>query len=659
MKISHNWLQKYFTKPLPSPEKLDELFTFHVCEVESIDKSFASHDESSGESGKMKDTVYDLKVLPDRAHYALCHKGIANEIYALTDLPRAEKEPIDIKETVEKKPTITIDAKDFCRRYIGRFVEVPKIGEAPLRIRDDLNAIGQRAINSIVDATNYVMFDIGQPLHAFDADKVKGGIAVRAAKKGEKIELLDSSEGPGKTIELLETDHVIADDEGPLAIAGVKGGKRAAISLGTRRLILESANFDPTAVRKTSTKYDLRSESSRRYENEISPELAIEGMNELCSLILESDSNAKFGPIVDNYPTKATQTVIEIDPKYINDRLGVAVPEKTAKNILEKLGLAVEARNDVWKVTIPYERLDLKIAEDLIEEVGRIYGYEHVKGILPPKSADEIRVLPIYYLSEKIKNILAAYGYSEVSLYSLVETGDIETAKPLAKDKAFARKDLSYGMISCVEKNALHADLIGLEAITVFEIGNVFSTEKESVRLTIGAAQVKKLKGVNGKKLITDVMEVLKKELAINIEYSIIEKGTVAVCEIDLNDLVNKYKLSANASYEDLNFKSVSANSYKKFSQYPFIVRDIAVFVGESVDAEEVWSVIEVAIRTAKSAELLVRHALFDTFKKDAKVSYAFRMVFQSMDRTLTDEEANMIMTGINDSLKKNGWTVR
>jgi phenylalanyl-tRNA synthetase beta chain len=706
MKISYNWLQTYFAKQLPSPEKLEELFIFHACEVEGAEKIKTWDKTNDGKSHEIEDTILDLKVLPDRAHYALCHKGIADEVFSLTQIPRVTKPVVQIKEATDKKPSIKIEAKGFCRRYVGRYVEVapaPVSSSARfhLAVCGLLDAIGQRSINPIVDATNYVMFDIGQPLHAFDADKVKGNIVVRAAQKGEKIALLESSEGLVREIELTEQDHVIADDEGPLAIAGVKGGKRAAISSDTKRLILESANFEPRAVRRTSTKYDLRSESSKRYENEITPELALDGMNELSALILRVIPDAKFGPIVDVYPTKAAQTFIEIDPKYISERLGIEVPVETSMSILENMGILVEnphymypqrtvsasaeaaprspspslspkvvsdaySEDSYWKLTIPFNRLDLSIPDDVVEEVGRIYGYEHIKGVLPPNHEGKIRVLPIYYLSEKIKNILVTQGYSEVSLYSLVAEGEIEAAKPLARDKAFARPTLALGMISCVEKNVLNADLIGLDSIKIFEIGHVFSNAGESIHLSIGAAQVKKIKGVNGKKIIGDVIEILGKELGITAELKVVssklqEKGNIAVCEIDLNELLRIYKLPSNASYDDLGFGPASTNLYKKISQYPFIVRDIAVFVPDSVLADEVWGAIESGIKNtaANSLELLVRHALFDTFKKDGKVSYAFRMVFQSMDRTLTDDEAGKIMTTINVELKQKGWEVR
>jgi phenylalanyl-tRNA synthetase beta chain len=528
------------------------------------------------------------------------------------------------------------------------------------QMRSFLAAIGQRSISPIVDATNFVMFDVGQPLHAFDADKVQGAIVVRAAKKGEKIELLDSSEGPGKEVELLASDHVIADDIGPLAIAGVKGGKRAGITASTKHIIIESANFDSTAVRRTATRLDLRSESSKRYENEITPELASLGMNDVSILVSQAYPSAKFGPIVDQYPVKAIHTTITFDPILVEMRLGIRIPSREVKDILERMDIGIaEAEGGKWLLTVPFTRLDLKISEDIVEEVGRIYGYGHIQGILPPVSKAKVPVLPAYYLSEMIKNMLVEQGFSEVSLYSLVAKGEVETAYPLARDKAFARANLTDGMMACVEKNAMNADLLGLEVIKVFEIGRVFGKDGESTMLSIGVGQVKKVKGEKVDNILINSWEMLNKELGNNLKPKIIAKGTNAVCEINLDELLKSYKVPANALYSDLHFGPASPNMYRKISPYPFIVRDIAVFVPENIEADNVWLAIEKGIANAGASGLLACHSLFDTFKKDGKVSYAFRMVFQSMDKTLTDDEAGKIMEKINIEMKGKGWEVR
>jgi len=288
--------------------------------------------------------------------------------------------------------------------------------------------------------------------------------------------------------------------------------------------------------------------------------------------------------------------------------------------------------------------------------------------MLPPPpdgGADKpVPVEPMHYLCEKIRNLLVDQGFSEVSLYTLVNKGEVETAYPLAKDKAFARANLTDGMRACVEKNALNADLLDLDAVKIFEIGHVFMDKGESTMLSIGAAHVKKVKGLKSVEIIDAFMKSLKEELGAKAPIEIpanmrpLIKGNCAVCEINLNEVLKSFKIPTNASYKDFDSQA-SSNRYAKFSLYPLIVRDIAVFVPESVQADDVWNAIQKGIADAKATELLVRHSLFDTFKKNGKVSYAFRMVFQSTERTLTDDEAAKIMGKVNAEVKGKGWEVR
>ncbi len=659
---------------MPAAENLAELFTFHSFEVEGREEIETIEKTREGEEFKVKDTIFDVKVLPDRAHYALSHRGVAGEVAALAKLPQKirwlEKKTPD---SIDKKPTIRIDAPNFCRRYMGRYIEIEKIEQSSLWIQTALGSIGQRAINSIVDITNYVMFDAGQPLHAFDADKVQGTIVVRAAKKGEKIELLDSSEGADRHVELLESDHVIADDLGPIAIAGVKGGKRTGITDSTTHIIIESANFEPSAIRRTATRLDLRSEASKRYENEITPELASRGMDSASVLIKEASPLARFGPIVDAYPVKPSQTVIEIDPAYISERLGVDISLDEIKRILKNLGIKVGGENgnmnergevvsftEPWNLLIPFERLDLTIPDDIVEEVGRIYGYDKIQGVLPPKTAIPVAILPTFYLTEKIKNMLAAIGFSEVSLYSLVSNGEVETAYPLAKDKAFARANLIDSMKACIERNVLNADLLGLETIKIFEIGRVFTKEGEKTMLSLGIAQVKKVKGFTIGEMVDAIIADMNLKLGIKLaDIDGMKSGAKFVCEIDMEEIMKSFKMRDGASYADLGFGPASSNRYARISPYPFIVRDIALFVQDDILANEVRKVIATAAQNA-SGDLLVKGPdLFDSFSKDGRTSYAFRMIFQSMDRTLSDEEVHGFMEKIYEGVKGEGWQVR
>ncbi len=668
MKISRNWLKTYFAKEIPSAAELSELFTFHSFEVEGLEDV---RDPAGPNPGQVTDSVLDVKILPDRAHYCLSHQGVAQEISVLTGQPlKPNRIPKGPEASIEARPEITVEVPSFCRRYIGRYVENIKIEKSRPWACSFLEVIGQRAINSVVDATNMIMYDIGQPMHAFDADKIKGGIVVRPARKGEKIELLDSSEGVGREVELLETDHVIADELGPVAIAGVKGGKRTGVTETTTRILLESANFDPTAVRRTATRLNLRSESSKRYENEITPELAAVAMDNISALLQETSKDSKFGPLVDVYPTRPAPTVIEFDPDYLSERLGIKVPLSEAQSILVRMGIGVEkvqSGEQTWRLTIPANRFDLTIREDIVEEVGRVYGYEHIVGILPDKTG-EPAILPIYYLSELIKNVLVGQGFSEVSLYTLVAKGEVEMAYPLARDKAFARSNLTDGLLACLEKNLQNADLLGLDEVKIFEIGRDFSAQKESTKLVIGFAPVKKVKGQKSEERLLVFLKLLVEKLQSRLQISepsliespkIVSKGNCLVCEINLDQVLQKSKFSAEASYADLVSVTPGSSRFRKFSQYPFIVRDVAVFVPETVSADQVWSSIQKSLVAGNGQELLVRHSLFDTFKKDDKVSYAFRLIFQSMERTLTDQEIGKVVDKVYADLKSNGWEVR
>ncbi|HEX7724376.1 MAG TPA: phenylalanine--tRNA ligase subunit beta [Candidatus Paceibacterota bacterium] len=660
MKVLHGWLQSYFEKPIPTAEQLEELFTFHSFEVEGLEKG-ADTDGGSD--------VLDVKILPDRAHYALSHAGVALEISAITGQPlKANRIPPSPADTLIRKPEVRIEAPNFCRRYMARYAEIARIAPSNPHAVMMLNAIGQRAINAAVDATNVTMFDCGQPMHIFDADQVKGTIVIRAAKKGEKITLLDGGAAAAngtaggladREVELLETDHVIADDNGPIAIAGVKGGKYSGVTDKTTRIIIESANFEPTAVRRTSTRLNLRSEASKRYENEITPDLTSLGMTSVCGLVKHNMPEAAFGPLVDIYPNPVQKRVIELDPKLISNRLGVEVPATEAKAILAALQIEVVDKGPLWQLTIPLNRLDLTIAEDMIEEVGRIYGYEHVKGIVPPPIEGGVEVLPEFYIANLIRNELVGHGFSEVNLYTLVAKGHIETAYPLAKDKAFARANLTDGILACVERNALNVDLLGLDAVKVFELGHVFLKDSEKSMLALGVAQIKKVKGVNGQTIITDILAKLSAVLGTTLEAKPVMKGNCAAVEVDLTPAIQSFKMPATISYTDLGFGPASSHTYKKFSVYPFITRDIAVFVTGSATDEEVWAEISARIATAGATKLLMRHALFDTFQKDGKTSYAFRMIFQADDRTLTDVEAAAIMDAIYSGVRAKGWEVR
>jgi len=326
MIISYNWLQSYFKEKLPSPEKVAELLIFHAFEVESVEK-------------KVNDTILDVKVLPDRAHDTLSHRGIARELAVHLNTRIIDTKKSEKSQTEKSHRTLSIDVKDsaLCRRYAGRIIEGVEVRPSPQWLVERLESIGQKSINNIVDATNFVMFDIGQPLHAFDTNKVDGDIIVRNAEGGEKITTLD-----GKEVELNNQTLLIADERSPLAIAGIKGGKKAEINADTANIILEAANFSPTNIRKTSRRLGIQTDSSKRFENERSPEGVEEAMERITTLIVEvaGGKDTKVGDVVDMYPRKPASYVVGVSTDEVNRILGTNISEKEIALILSHMGFS-------------------------------------------------------------------------------------------------------------------------------------------------------------------------------------------------------------------------------------------------------------------------------------------------------------------------------
>ncbi len=384
----------------------------------------------------------------------------------------------------------------------------------------------------------------------------------------------------------------------------------------------------------------------------------------------------EVGAVID-FPARLPQPnwarTISIRVRDINQVLGTELKAEEIASILTRLCITETTHSDEMILNIPENRTDLQDWRDIAEEVGRIHGYDKIKAEMPPAIGFKPKVDKIFYYSEKIKNLLIEKGFSEVYTYSLVPKGDFEVEKPLASDKNFLRTNLTDGLSKSLELNAKNADLLGLGEIKIFEIGRVFKKEAEHTSLAIGIKNLKK-KDEKEKDKIKKVRDELLKIIDANatILCTVDDSGGIisignkqigvtnnveGITELNLDELVAT--LPEPASYDDLKLGKSSSVEYKKFSHYPFIVRDIAVLVPESVSAEEVWQNIKTGIENSGTSELLANYSLFDTFKKDGKTSYAFRMVFQSHDKTLTDEEANSIMVKVNEKVKGSGWEVR
>ena len=655
MKISYAWLQEYFEEKLPTPEKLADLITMHAFEIDSITP--IGHAASKDAACPPTDWLLDVKVMPDRAHDCLSYWGIAKEVGTLTGLEvKPMIFPVEGDEAVKTSGLINLKVKsENCRRAMKRVAIGVTVGPSPKWLKNRLESVGQRSINNIVDIANFVMLETGQPVHTFDLDKIEGNsksesliskqITIRNAKNGEKVKTLD-----GKEFILDESMLVIADEEKALDIAGIKGGAVSGIDDNTQNVLLSACNFDPINIRQTSKSLGLRTDASLRFEKDISPTLAEIAMDYLSFLVKEIAGGYLASDVIDFYPNKAVAPQISISEDDINRLLGLKIKEKEIEDIFRKLrfefkksGFKNSKKPNFYEVVPPIERRDINLKEDIAEEVARIYGYEKIPAHLdtPRPSGRGVSHDANFLKIEQARRQLLSEGYSEVYTYTFQNKGKVELANPLAEDKKFLRANLSDGLKESINLNIKNLPLLDANEVKVFEIGSVFGKDE---------AKSSEAESPDASK------EAFREE--IHVAYG--DKKEVK--EMKLGDYIKDIskELSFVQSAEDVKYKPISI--------YPFISRDIAVWMPDGVESDQVFKVIK-----QNAGELLAREPkLFDKFTKPARpddsgrsggegrTSYAYRLVFQSQDRTLTDEEINAIMAQISAKIGQNSlWQIR
>src|SRR3989338_1206239 len=595
MKVSREWLQRYFEETLPDSMALGDALTFHAFEIESIEND-----------------ILDVKVTPNRGHDCLSHRGIAKELSAILQLPM-KSDPLRHVPTLAPATNliaVSVEEPALCPRFTACRIKNIRVGPSPDWLRTHLESIGQKSINNIVDATNFMMFDLGQPLHAFDAGKLteKDGaysLIVRKGNIGEALTGLDD-----RQYTLAPSMLVIADSftGSVLSIAGIKGGKQTGIDEGTTSIILEGANWDGVTIRKASQALKLRTDASMRFEQVISGELTSFGVQTAANLIVEI-AGGEIAGFVDEYPIAAEKKEVAISTAHINAVLGSALSDSDVGQALTRLDLAHVEQDGVFMVHAPFERLDLNIPEDIAEEVGRIIGYDKIPALeLPPLPAKP-EINQNFYAAEHAREEYVAKGYSEVFTSVFVDKGERVIANKVDGVRPYLRTTLIDGLKDAFERNGRNKDLLGLAQVNLFEIGTVWKNGEEVTML--GTAG---LEGVRETKL----------EMSRTIP----------------------------ETYENLLLSK--AERFQPFPKYPFIVRDIALWTPVGTSADDILATIR-----QQAGELLVRSEKFDEFVKGDKISLAFRLVFQSFDRTLTDFDANERMESISSALKAQGFEVR
>lgn len=613
----------------------------------------------------LEDTVLEIdnKSLTHRPDL-FSHIGIARELSAFTKRKlRLPKVQALSGKNIEKKLVVKVQNKKLCPYYTACVLDV-EIGESPQWIKNRLYAVGLRPINNVVDVTNYVMLEYGQPLHAFDYRSVFGKeIIVRIAKKAEKIITLD------KVKRILDKSMlVIADAKKPIALAGIMGGLSSEVSSKTKTIVLEAAVFDPVCVRKTSQKLGLRTEALTRFEKGLSCDFPEKGLLRAINLLQKTAKAKVVSKIFDKLTEKPRPKVITLDNSYLNKLLGKEISINETIRILQSLEFKAKRIKDKLKVATPLFRTDVNQPEDLIEEVARVYGYGNIKpqkifGELKP--ASEIEDL---YWQRRINQILTGIGFSEVYNYSFYGKQllaqcrqsfkeHIELANSLSDELQYLRVSLLPRLFKNAELNVKQ-----FEKFKIFEIGHIYTREKEEKMLSglILDNQEKVFYEAKG------VVEFLFKEL--NIEFksrpesmnkdfkfkSIYDKdktiyffsqnkslGLLSLANVGvLENFGLKDKKIAFFEFSLNRLAKLASNKkvYKPFPKFPPVVLDLAFILNKNISAEEITKVI-----LKQGSPLLKEVELFDVYSgkplKENQKNLAFHLVYQAEDRTLKNDE--------------------
>lgn len=668
MKVTYNWLKDFVNLKIP-PVELAEKLTMAGLEVVSLEE-------------KQGDFIFEIEITSNRPDW-LSVMGIAREVAAIT----GEKLKLGTRVSMDRSRKIgvgscqnlkiQIEDKKDCPFYSARIIRDVKIGSSPEWLKNRLELLGCRSVNNIVDITNYVLFEAGQPLHAFDLDKISpaGKIIVRRAKKGEEIITID-----GEKRILGEDILVIADSNKPIALAGIMGGKESEVGPRTRNILLESAIFNPILLRRGRQKIGLQSESAYRFERGVDPVAVKNASLTAQDLICKIASGKPCG--YENLGAAGySQPQINLSAAYVNKVLGTAIPVVKIKQILSKLGLEVKSKaKNILAVKVPSFRQDLKLPIDLVEEVARIYGYAKI-----PQTFPAVRPCPGARNKEDIisgiKNILRSLGLHEVITYSLVDrlllercainapAQLVEILNPLSKDQEVLRSSLLPSLIRCLAR-ALDQQQ---EQVNIFEIADVFFGKDNAVQEEpyLGIA----LSGVNSflikQGLVKDeitllhlkgILENLFNKLGIkNFDFrrrdehgiSIIIGQVEAGVMLELNaKILNEFDIKNNqVVLAEVNLKKLLGNinlekKFKGLAKYPAITRDLSLVIKNDLSIQELLALIK-----EKGAPLLRESKVVDYYQ-GKQIPFGFKgitvsCIYRADDRTLTEEEVSPVHNAI------------
>lgn len=621
MKICYEWLKNY-VEIEKSAEELAADLTLFGHEAEGIEKEGIY-------------TVLDFEITPNRGD-CLSIYGMAREVAALYNTD-TKKEKIkiddeDLKKNIDIKISALRQDKSGCPRYTARIIDNIKVEETPQQIKDYLASYGFRCLNNIVDITNYVMLITGQPLHTFDYDKILDGVMnIRLSKKGEEVMTLD-----GKNHVLDDDTIIISDDEKIYDLAGIMGGIKSEIDEKTKTIVLQGAVFDPILIRRASKHLHHTTDASYRYERGVDWKETAYSVDLAAYLIKETCAEAKIGELIDIKSEAYVATKIELDISKVNKLIGIDVDIETAKKYLERLGFVMNGNT----VTVPsYRSYDVKIWQDLAEEIARMYGYNKINKLSFDVQKSNLNIDTEWAKRKNIKDILKELGFSEVYSYSFADKDKleilgfdlndcIETANPISPELKYLRPSLLPSLLSQIAKNPWAPE------INIFEIEKVF--EKDTEKWQLGVVTVGKPEN-----MLSSALQSLNLQVKIeNIEQSVLDAYKIRrlfkflICDVD--------KINIDVKKTDY---EISKNKYTPISKFPPTIRDLAFIVNSKIDSSSV------ALEIKKTSENILLVELFDEyisdkFGKDSK-NIAYHVWIQNSKGPVSEKESQKIVIKI------------
>jgi phenylalanyl-tRNA synthetase beta chain len=623
----------------------------------------------------LDDQRITLKLTPNRGD-CLSIQGIAREVAAITGAPLAPVACDPMPASIDDQLPVRIEAPEACPRYCGRVIRgIDPATRTPDWMTRRLERSGLRPIHPVVDVTNYVLLELGQPMHGFDLARLAGGIRARMAVAGEKLVLLNE-----QSIELDEQSLVIADDSGPLALAGIMGGASSAVTDATRDIFLEAAHFAPDAIAGRARAYGLGTDSSHRFERGVDPNLPARAMERATRLILDICGGAA-GLLRETVGRPTPNASIAFRPQRARRILGLDLADADILALLRRLGLDVSSGGETWTVTAPTYRFDLTLEVDLIEEVARLHGYDAIPAAAPRAGASMRPAGERERTVTEVKTRLTSMGYQEVITYSFISeelqadlgggSGRIALLNPIASQMSVMRGSLLPGLLATLNHNLNH----GQERLRIFELGRCFSgmePDRQPLRLAglcHGNVRPEQWADVARRVDFFDAKGDLEALLApralifIADTHPSLHPGQCARMQLDGRDvgwlgslhptLVQKYDLGAAPVLFELDWAAIAARDLPAFQpipRLPAVRRDLAVLVEEGVRVGDMLNTVRPALPV-----LITDFRLFDVYRgqgvKDGKKSVAFSMLLQHTEKTLTEAEIEAAVARVLDLL--------